>query len=210
MRRVRKGLHKIRHSAISQAHTLRRTPICMRCVRKGFLKSQAASRKHKHTHTGERPHSCEVCGKAFKDSSTLAKHKRFTREERPFSCMCVERLLVSHATLAVHKRTHTGSAHISMRCVRKGFYNIKPPRCTSVCTLESAHIHAMYAERLLKIQAPSPSTADSHGKAPIFMRCVRKGFLKSRAHLEPYTHSAPTREERPIFMRCVRKGFFNV
>ena len=69
-------------------------------------------KKHKRTHTGEKPFKCDVagCDYACSDSSAMIPHKRTHTGEKPFKCDvagCDYACSVA-CSLVTHKRTHTG------------------------------------------------------------------------------------------------------
>ncbi|XP_071615503.1 zinc finger protein 64 [Heliangelus exortis] len=65
---------------------------------------------HMHSHTGVKPYKCKHCDYAAADSSSLNKHQRIHSNERPFKCQICPYASRNSSQLTVHLRSHTGDA----------------------------------------------------------------------------------------------------
>ena len=66
-------------------------------------------------HTGEKPHQCCQCDKAFVQKSDLTNHIRIHTGEKPYQCSQCDKAFLQNCNLINHMRIHSGGETIPMQ-----------------------------------------------------------------------------------------------
>ncbi|XP_052128509.1 zinc finger protein 544-like [Frankliniella occidentalis] len=78
-------------------------------------------KRHKMSHTGEKPFSCDLCTMRFTEKGNLVAHVRTHTGEKPYKCDVCKMRFTQKFNLVVHMRTHTGEMPFTCDVCSKAF-----------------------------------------------------------------------------------------
>ncbi|KAG5896101.1 hypothetical protein JTB14_006890 [Gonioctena quinquepunctata] len=79
---------------------------------------------HQRTHTGLKPHSCDICEKSFRAVHHLKTHKNTHTDGKPYKCRYCEKDFGRRPNKIAHERIHTGNKPYTCDICEKSFsYN---------------------------------------------------------------------------------------
>ena len=105
-------------------------------------------------HSGEKPHQCEYCGKAFMLKSDLTKHYWKQTWERPYQCIHCYKIFTQKGNHDVHMMTHTVGRPYQRSHHDQAFSGKSDPTINMEIHSENKYC-GLSKEQNLRVQIPS-------------------------------------------------------
>ena len=136
--------HQLVHGLLPDANSGKKKYTCTLCD-KTYSTAHGYCKHMSRTHADEADrYVCSICGKEFKEPSSLKKHEMTHSGERPLKCEICEKGFIFALSLKRHKMKHTGELPFKCSTCGQGFFyktrltahimshnGVKPYTCTT-------------------------------------------------------------------------------
>ncbi|RVE65207.1 hypothetical protein OJAV_G00133240 [Oryzias javanicus] len=151
---------------------------------------------------GERPHSCDICGKTFTLKKLLRNHQRLHADARPFGCQVCGKSFYRAQALKLHKTVHAGErAHTCQYCSKSFTVHGNLQRHLRIHTGEKPYVCQICGKSFNQLDSLKSHRRIHTGERPFSCEICSKTFIQ-KSTLKAHQKTSHTEKSLPVCMAC--------